>query len=330
MRPSLQRLATAALVTACAAASAGAGAVVAACDGQPAPLALEEPVRVKSAQFIDGTLPGSPPGIAGPADLRVTSITSASRVALPGQAGKKIDGRASARASAIGIRFADLGSGYWVFPLGAQDPQFPGELSWEAELDFALATSDVPGFHPLRVVAIDATGAAGEQGELSVCLASRTPDNLSACDPKTPPPDAVISLRWDADLDLDLRVALPNGRTVDPKHPLTDPGVDGGASSPDVGVFSRDSLASCLADGRRQEDLVWQKRPQGTVDLYVQLFDPCGHQAASFTIIVYEAEGEVPNRRLVERFRENGRVNTALSGNESAESPTFVASYDFP
>ncbi|MDB5214841.1 MAG: hypothetical protein JWO86_2768 [Myxococcaceae bacterium] len=304
--------------------------MLAGCDGQPAPLALDEPVRVKSAQFIDGALPGSPPGTSGPSDLRVTSITSTSRVALPGQAGKKIDGRASARASAIGIRFADLGSGYWVFPLGAPDPQFPGELSWEAELDFALATSDAPGFHPLRVVAIDAAGVAGEQGELSVCFASRTPDNLSACDPKTPPPDAVITLRWDADLDLDLRVALPSGRTVDPKHPLTDPGVDGGASSPDVGVFSRDSLASCIADGRRQEDLVWQKRPKGTVDLYVQLFDPCAHQSASFTIIVYEAEGQVPNRRLVERFRENGRVLTALSGNESAESPTFVASYDFP
>ena len=304
--------------------------VIAACDGKAAPLALDEPVRVKSAQFIDGALPGAPPGAGGPADLRVTSITSTSRVVLPGQAGKKIDGRASGRASAIGVRFADLGSGYWVFPLGAPDPQFPGELSWEAELDFALAASSAPGFHPLRVVAIDAAGVAGEQGELSVCLASRVPDNLSACDPKTPPPDAVISLMWDADLDLDLRVALPSGRTVDPKHPLTDPGVDGGASSPDVGVFTRDSLASCIADGRRQEDLVWQKRPQGTGDLYVQLFDPCGHQTSTFTIVVYEAEGQVPDRHLVERFRQNGRVYTPLSGNESAQPPTFVASYDFP
>lgn len=313
-----------------AVASATVAFAIAACDSKAAPLALDEPVRVKSAQFIDGALPGTPPGVAGPADLRVTSITSTSRVALPGQAGKKIDGRASGRASAIGIRFADLGSGYWVFPLGAPDPQFPGELSWEAELDFALGASDAPGFHPLRVVAIDAAGAAGEQGELSVCLASRVPDNLSACDPKTAPPDAVISLLWDADLDLDLRVALPDGRTVDPKHPLTNPDVDGGASSPDVGVFSRDSLASCVKDGRRQEDLVWQKRPKGTVDLYVQLFDPCGHQSSTFTIVVYEAEGQVPDRHLVEHFRQNGRVYTALSGNESAEPPTFVASYDFP
>ncbi len=304
--------------------------VIVACHGQPAPLGLDEPVRVQSAQFIGGPLPGSPPGAGGPPDLRVTSITSTNRVVLPGQAGKKIDGRASARASAIGVGFADLGSGYWVFPLGAPDPQFPGELSWAAELDFALSTSDSPGFHPLRVVAIDPSGAAGEQGDIDVCLASRTPDNLDSCDPTIAPPDAVISLLWDADLDLDLRVALPTGRTVDPKHPLTDPGVDGGASSPDVGVFSRDSLASCIKDGRRQEDLVWQKRPTGVVDLYVQLFDPCGRQASSFTLVVYEAEGNVPNRHLVERFRKNGRVYSTLSGNESAQPPTFVASYDFP
>jgi hypothetical protein len=317
-------------VMAAAIASAAAAVAVVACDGKAAPTALDEPVRVKSAQFIDGPLPGSLPGTGGPPDLRVTTITSTSRVALPGQAGKKIDGRASNRASAIGIRFTDIGSGYWVFPLGAPDPQFPGELSWEAELDFALSTSDQPGFHPLRVVAIDGAGTAGEQGEIDVCLASRTPDNLSSCDPKIAPPDAVITLYWDADADLDLRVALPSGRTVDPKHPLTDPGVDGGASSPDVGVISRDSLASCVRDGRRQEDLVWQKRPQGNVDLYVQLFDPCGKQASSFTLVVYEAEGQVPQRHLVERFRQNGRVNTTQTSNESATPPLFVATYAFP
>jgi hypothetical protein len=314
-------------------AAAGAallGLVAVACDGKAAPTALDEPVRVKSAQFIDGALPGSPPGAGGPADLRVTTITSTSRVALPGQAGKKIEGRASSRASAIGIRFSDLGSGYWVFPLSAPDPQFPGELAWEAELDFALSTSDSPGFHPLRVVAIDGAGVAGEQGELSVCLASRIPDNLSACDPKIAPPDAVISLLWDADADLDLRVALPSGRTVDPKHPLTDPAADGGAASPDVGVISRDSLAACIKDGRRQEDLVWQKRPQGSVDLYVQLFDPCGKQASSFTIVVYEAEGQVPARHLVERFRQSGRVSATQTSNESNDPPLFVATYAFP
>jgi hypothetical protein len=305
-------------------------AIAAACSSQDAPSGLSEPVRVRGAQFIHGDLPGTPPGAGGPADLKITSVTSTSRVALPGQAGKKIEGRAAARAEGIGVRFADLGTGYWVFPLGAADPQFPGELTWEAELDFDLLASDSPGFHPLRAVAIDGSGAAGEQNDTSICIASRSPDNLSACDPKTPPPDAIVSLYWDADLDLDLRVALPTGRTLDPKHPLSDPTSDAGAADPSLAVVTRDSLASCAKDGRRQEDVVWQKRPKGTIDIYVQLFAPCDRQASSFTVVVYEAEGEVPNRRLVERDRKNGRVVATLDGNESVNPPLYVSSYDFP
>jgi hypothetical protein len=300
------------------------------CSSQQAPSGLGEPVRVKGAQFIKGDLPGSPPGAAGPVDLKITSVTSTNRVALPGQAGKKIEGRAAARATAVGLRFADLGSGYWVFPLGAADPQFPGELTWEAELDFNLLTSDTPGFHPLRAVAVDANGAAGEQNDTSFCIASRSPDNLSACDPKTAPPDAIVSLYWDAAMDLDLRVALPTGRTVDPKHPLSDPTADAGAADPNVAVVTRDSLASCGDDGRRQEDIVWQKRPKGTIDIYVQLFAPCNKLATSFSVVVYEAEGDVPNRRLVERDRKNGRVVATLNGNESVNPPLYVSSHEFP
>jgi hypothetical protein len=298
-------------------------AIAVACSSQDAPSGLLEPVRVRGGQFIDGDLPGTPPGVPGPGDLRVTNVSSASRVALPGQGGKKLEGRASARASAMGVRFADIGSGYWVFPLGAADPQFPGELAWSADLDFALeAAADHAGFHPLRVVAIDEGGAAGEQSEVSYCLASLEPDNLSSCDPKTPPPDLVVSLFWDAHADLDLRVALPNGRTVDPKHPLSDP--DAGAADPNVASFTRDSLASCIEDGRRQEDLVFPKGlASGSIDLYVQLFDPCGSPAAGFTVVVLANDGG----HLVERMRQAGRVVATSNGNESEQPPLYVASY---
>jgi hypothetical protein len=298
------------------------------CTGQSAPSALDEPVRVRGAQFIAGALPGTAPGTPGPPDLRVTNITSASRVALPGQASKKLDGRASKRASAIGVRFADLGTGYWVFPLGPADPQFPGELTWSAELDFNLLASDTPGMHSLRVVAIDPSGAAGEQGDESYCIASRTPDNLSSCDPKTPPPDAVVSLYWDADLDLDLHVVLPGGRAIDAKHPLSDPNADAGAETPGVAFITRDSLAGCQKDGRRQEDLVWQQRPSGPIDVYAQLADACGKTATTFTVVIYEADGEVPNRHLVGRTRISGRFSVA-GESEGQAPPLYVTSYTF-
>lgn len=299
------------------------------CEGTRAESGLTEPLRVKNAQFVEGALPGSQPGTAGRDDLRITQVTSSNRVALPGQAGKKLEGRAGNGASAIGIRFSDMGTGYWVFPLGAPDPQFPGELSWEAEFDVSLAASDAPGFHPVRVVAVDGAGVAGEQSEWSLCVASRLPDNLNACDPNVAPPDVVISLSWDTPMDLDLEATLPSGKTVDPKHPLSDPTADGGAASPDVATISRDSLAGCVDDGRRQEDLVWTKRPTGSVDLYVHLFDGCGKPAAGFTMVVYEADGQIPNRRLVERFRKNGRILNNFSETESESNSLFVASYDF-
>jgi len=306
--------------------------ICAACGGQDAPSGLDEPMRVQSGQFISGELPGSPPGTAGtsgPDDLRVTSIVYSNRIVLPGQAGKKLSGRASNRASAVGLRLADLGSGYWVVPIGAPDPQFPGELTWEADTDFALAASAFAGFHALRVVAIDAAGVAGEQNEVNMCLASREPDNLNACNPNTPPPDVVVSLFWDAAVDLDLRAVLPGGISVDPKHPLSDPTADGGAQSPDVAFITRDSLAGCVDDGLRQEDLVWQKRPTGTVDLYVQLANACGRPSTNFTYVVFEAEGDVPNRHLVEHFRVSGRIVNPLSDNESNVPPLYVASYSF-
>lgn len=319
------------IATALAAISLGVGLCgsFAACDGNDAPIGLDEPMHVKSAQFIEGVLPGTQPGTPGPDNLKVTSVTSSNRIVLAGQASKKLEGRAGNGASAIGIRFNDLGTGYWVFPLGSPDPLFPGENSWSAELDFSLVAAQSPGFHPLRVVAIGENGVAGEQSEASLCLASVVPDNLSACDPKIAPPDVVVSLIWDAPMDVDLRVVLPGGRTVDPKHPLTDPAADGGAANPDIGVVDRDSLASCVEDGRRREDLVWQKRPQGTIDLYAQIFSACGRQATSFSYVVYEAEGEVPNRKLVERKRFDGRLANTLSGNESEQTPLYVASYTF-
>lgn len=307
-----------------------AGALAFACSGTDAKRGFSEPVRVKNGQFLAGDLPGTPPGTPGPGDLRVTNLSSANRVIQPGQAGKKIDGRASARASAIGIRFADVGSGYWVFPLGAPDPQFPGELTWDAELDMALSASDAPGFHGLRAVAIDESGAAGEQVEVPFCFASRIPDNGASCDPKQAVPEAVITLLWDADMDLDLRAVLPSGRAVDPKHPLTDPAADGGAASPDVGSFDRDSIAGCTPDGRRQESLVFPKRPHGNVDLYVALFAACGKQAASFDLVISEIDTTGPTPRLTERARTRGRIGFAASQSESEQPPLYVTSYAFP
>ena len=302
-------------------------------------LGANEPLRVRSAQLIAGDLPGTPPVDAGadeagppdaaprpkPRGLVVTDIESLNRVVEPGQAAKKFSGRASDDAKAIAVRIADLGSGYWVLPIGPSDPQFPGELGFDINADFSAW---IPaGTHQLRFAALDGTGKAGPQRDLELCVASKVPDNLHACDPRSPSPEAVFALSWDSDVDLDLAVVAPDGRVVDPKHPTTVP-IEGGRPGPDVGVIDRDSLAACVPDGIREENLVWQQRPTGSWQIYANLFDGCRKQGTRFTVVVYEAQGDGEARALVETYRASGRM-TDLDANGGSGLGLFVVEYPF-
>jgi hypothetical protein len=299
------------------------------CDGQTNHVAFGEPIRVRGAQFIEGPLPGTAPAEGTVATtLAVTAIATLNPVVSPGEASKSLSGRTTSGASAIALRMGDLGSGYWVVPIGGPDPQYPGELTWSVAADFDADAR--AGLHPLRVVAIDASGRAGVQSELSLCLASRIPDNLNACEPTLAPPEAVLTLSWDADVDLDLHVVDPDGRDVNPKQPLVVP-VDAGARpSPAAASFDRDSLAACTPDARRQEDLVFPARPHGTWSIYANLFDACGKGGARFTFSVHEAEGGTDGtpRHLVETFTRSGRV-IDLDANGDARPGLFVVQYPF-
>jgi hypothetical protein len=303
------------------------------CDGQTSHVAYGEPFRVRGAQFIEGLLPGTLPaeGATGGSAtaLAVTAIATLNPVVSPGEASKSLSGRSTGDASAIALRIGDLGSGYWVVPVGGPDPQYPGELTWSVAADFDADAR--PGLHPLRVVAIDARGNAGVQSELSLCLASRIPDNLNACEPTLAPPEAVLTLSWDADVDLDLHVLDPDGRDINPKQPLVVPVDAGSRPSPAAASFDRDSLAACTPDGRRQEDLVFPARPHGTWSVYANLFDACGKGGARFTFSVHEAEGGAADgtpRHLVETFTRSGRV-IDLDANGDARPGLFVVQYPF-
>jgi hypothetical protein len=324
------------LLASCAIALTASGAGMAACDGQSLGTQIGEPMRVRNAQFVAGDLPGAPPPAdASTPDLDggvpsgppvVTAISAINTVVYNGEGAKQITGRATANGASVALRFTDFGTGYWVLPLGNPDPLYPGELTWSATTDFDRS---IPaGKHPLRVVAIDPNGVAGEQQEQHFCFASRVPDNLNACDPTRNPPEAVFSLTWDADVDLDLHVVGPDGRDVNPKHPLVNP-VDGGTVPPRTDpAIDRDSLAACVPDGQRQEDLVFPARPTGTWDLYVNEFDACGKQAVNFTLTVYEPDGTPGvDRHLVQTFTRSGRL---LPVNADGDSQgLFVVEYPF-
>jgi hypothetical protein len=295
---------TAALVT----------ALVLGCDGRSAPAALGEPVHVRGAQFIEGELPRE---TGGPA---ITTATTQNAIILAGQGGKLLAGRAGAAASSIAMRFADVGSGYWVFPLGGPDPQFPGELTWAATCDFAAAMP--AGRRTLVFAAIDEHGRAGPRSDLPMCFASPVSDNLHACDPTRPPPEAVILLTWDSNVDLDIVIVAPDGREISAK---TTP--KGGADANALYV-DRDSLAACAPDGLRAEQVVFPVRPTGRFTAHASLFDACGLPAVRFTLDVYEAHGEGAARTLAQTRRQSGRM-ISLDANGGRDRGLFVAEHVF-
>jgi hypothetical protein len=313
-----------------------ATALAFACDeGQPLQPGAHEPIHVRGATFFSGPLPGAAPvEDAGPMEagappdgvLLVTDVKAVNAVVSPGQAAKTFTGRTSKAAMSVGMRIDDMGTGYWALPVQEEDPMFPGEYTWEAAIDFDLAVT--PGYHHLIVAALGPNGTASQQVSYRVCIASRIPDNLNACEPTLQPPAAVISLQWSSDVDLDLQVTLPDGRVVEPKSPLTQD-VEAGRPPPEVGQIDRDSLYACIPDGLRQEDLVWQKRPpNGAYDVAVNMFDACKKSGTTFTVIVYEADGDPPNQHLIETYRKSGQL-TSLDANGGASPGLFVFEYPF-
>ena len=310
------------------------------CSSESLTAGLTEPIRVRyggtrNAQFFSGDLPGSKPLtseeiLAGvKPQLPSTTLTTARGVVVQADAGFVLSGITSTEAVAIGIRFADLGTGYWVLPVTSQDPALPGTFTWSATADFG--TGIEPGRHPLRVVAIDSAGHAGTQVETSLCVASAVPDNLSACSPAATPPSTVLSMVWDTPVDLDLRVITPQGKIVDPKHPSTAVAVNGqvDVTAKGTGIFDRDSVRGCVRDGYQSENLVWQDPPLlGTYFVYASLYDACGQSAVRFKVSINRPGPELDGgtQPLISTFELTGEL-LAVHADAGAKLGLFVTEF---
>jgi hypothetical protein len=292
----------------------------AACDdGVPLTLGLDEPIRVHNAQFIPGQLPSN----TAPKPT-ITSVMLTNNEVGYAEANKAFSGRATDDGTAVALRITDLGSGYWILPLGPIDVQFPGELTWQVAADFAgAAGAQSPGHHTLRYVAVDATGDAGPPNDIDICLDPQIPDNGALCNANRTPPYAVLTLTWDVDADVDLIVVGPD-RTTDPKHPTTIP-PDAGVFDPTSGKLDRDSLNGCVKDGLRQEDLIWQSPPTDKVfDVYANLFSACGQRGVSYQMTYYVFNGTTP----VATQSAQG-VFTSYDANGGATNGTYLFSIKF-
>jgi hypothetical protein len=228
-------------------------------------------------------------------------------------------GHASPTAQTIAVRFADLGTGYWLVPVGAPDPAAGGAMSWGFTADFGRGIP--PGPHDLLFAAVDGSGTSGTQYVQYFCVDTPVPDNGNACTPKKAPPAAVLSLTWDAPVDLDLIVQTPSGVTVGGKH---------GAGGPHQGVLDHDSNRNCVIDGADREDIVWQAAPEpGNYLVWADLFGACGKPAVTFSVSLWLAEPGGPDggqRLVAEPPLANGEL-TAAQANGGSGPGLFVGQF---
>ncbi len=261
-----------------------------------APAGYDEPIRVPGGQFIEGALPADG---AGP---RIETIDSQNGHVVAGQAGKKLGGNVQAGAGSIALQIAGAGLGYWVVPVGPEDPTLRGQLTWQ--LAFDVGRSAPLGKQALALAAVDLSGAFGPLATVPLLV-----------DPLVPSGHVVVALSWDSPGDVDLHLFTPDGKEVSGKKPTT--AASGAAAGPHDGVLDRDSNASCVQDGLREEDVVWTDAPApGRYTVYADLFDACGAPTTDFALTVYVdgAERQRTAGRLIERDASGGVRTDGQSG----------------
>lgn len=291
---------------------------------------LDEPVRVNDAFFVEGEL-----GVAedGP---EITAIESSSAIALLGQRDRSLGGRADAEAWSIGVRFAELGTGWWIREVGDISALFPQER--DLSLSYEIGAGIPPGLHALSIAAIDGDGRRGPPVDLDLCvLEDPQTAGLNPCDPTLPPPALVIGVTWNRDVDLDLVVEGPGGKQVRWKTPTTATpkgGVvpDDALDDPTTGRLNRDSNAACIADGRNAEAVIWEEPPPpGVWSAYVDLFDACGEADVSYAVVVYRRrERDDGTWRLEEIDRRTGNLIAQFDAFGGATVPLYVMSVEQP
>lgn len=223
----------------------------------------DEPLLVANATFTSGKLPDD-----GREAIPLT--TSLSSQAYAGGPERTLSGRASLDAYAVAVRLKEVGTGYWVVPVGLPDLIDPG-LDWSAKLRFTRAAP--LGKLTLQVAQTDKHGRFSKPSEVPFTVKSLRPDGRK-----------VISLIWHNHADLDLQVMGPSGALTSAKHPHT-----GETSDPGAGVLDRDSGARCAFDGVMQEDVVFESDPTpGDYLVWVDQFDACGEPATTYDLQLWE------------------------------------------
>jgi hypothetical protein len=233
-------------------------------------------VRAAEAQLRSGALQGDE---GGPA---VTQVLRPQPLVERGEAGVILEGRLGPGGVALHLQ-AEGDPDHWHLAPKGFDFVVNDELQWTAELEFshAIQEDEITVF----------LQAADEQGRLGP-----VEETTFTLEPELPPSKLLVSLGWDAPVDLDLHVELPDGTVVGSKNlnsydaPLSP--IPGSEEWKLGGWLDYDSNKGCVLDLRNQENVLWIEGdpPPGHYKVYANLYSACDAHAVNFEALVHEAD----------------------------------------
>ncbi|MEO6601216.1 MAG: hypothetical protein ABIQ16_15160, partial [Polyangiaceae bacterium] len=276
--------------------------VLCACSSESASSGLDEPIRITNGQFFEGGFPAARAGAPS-----VSQVAIRSTEFFPGALGKSMGGDVDASGQSVAIALQGLGTGYWIVPVGAPDPLTPGAFSWSANADFS--TDIPPGIQTILFAASDGNGNFGQAATNKLSIKSLLPTGR-----------VVASLTWGVDADLDLHLVSPSGKELYSKHPNTIGSDSTGSAVANSGLLDRDSLAACVPDGARTENVVWADAPEaGIYSVRVDLFSACSKPSATFKFNLF-----IDGESVLER---TGRLLDIDADGGGEGSGLFVAQF---
>ncbi|MGQ0506011.1 MAG: hypothetical protein ACT4TC_11915 [Myxococcaceae bacterium] len=248
-----------------------AGAVACAgCKTASPSLGLSALLRIEGTQFVPGVMPED----QGGPTVAVASVPQTT--VRPGEIDKRLQGALSSTATSAAVGL-EGDPGFWIVQAGPPDVMVPGFPTFDTQLSFSAALQ--PGEHRLRIQAVDANGTFGAPYVITL---------QSQADVANAP--LRFTLRWDTQADLDLRVVDPNGTEIWSRNPNSwqPPPIGQPSDAGDFlagGILDFDSNASCVIDGRREENITWKQRaPSGRYLVRMDTASLCGQPAAHWTL----------------------------------------------
>jgi hypothetical protein len=253
---------------------------IAACGEDPSlpGMGLGLQLRVADAQLQRGRLL-EPDG--GP---EVTQVLTPQIAVRRGEGTVQLGGRLGPEGVSLLVHAVGDAHHWQVAPAGF-DFVIADELLFGAELEFshAIASDEVD----VELQAVDAQGRVGPAVVRTFEVSS-----------DVPPSELLVSMAWDAPVDLDLHVELPSGVVVGPKNTNAYEPIPGMITPPDGamlgGYHDYDSNQHCGLDLRNRENVVWEiAPPPGRYRVFAELFSACDAAAVNFEVAVLRGQDSI-------------------------------------